>query len=66
MTLTDAVQDLHFPSNAGHDDDNYYDQGKTSNCAPPSDRIVSRRKGSGSLFYKYTYYIVYDCLSRID
>lgn len=42
MTLTDAVQDLHFPSNAGHDDDNYYDQGKTSNCAPPSDRIVSR------------------------
>lgn len=60
MTITDAVQDLLFPFPAGHDDNNYCDQSKTSNCSQPSDQRVIRGLGSGGIGYKYTYFsIVY-------
>lgn len=54
MTITDAVQDLLFPFPAGHDDNNYCDQSKTTNCSQPSDQRVIRGLGSGGLGYKYT------------
>lgn len=60
MTITDAVQDLLFPFLAGHDDNNYCDHSKTSNCSQPSDQRVIRGLGSGGIGYKYTYFsIVY-------